>query len=351
MWLLMNETPFAAERTWTRDENGAEFWLVAVRASFQIDLDGRQALAEQQTEVQRFPVFAGDPLTTGLTTDSDFVLSKAGTDILVEGSAVTPGRRPETRSQLRIKLANIDKSLAIIGDRRIYAGAIGPAMTEPNPFVEMQISWERTYGGWDRQGKTETWEPSNPAGCGFASHPSHLFDTQAPNIEYLNATYRGPHSGQPAALGPIAHHWQPRVRYAGTYDTAWQENRDPLPPTDFDRRYFRSAPLDQQTIEPLVGYEQVRIGGMTSDGFLSFVLPRIKFDVITSFKGCGDVRQTPEIHTVWLMPNHRRFEMVWLSALEVPPGREEKLVGTTIRIRPRIGTPNSIRQTGVWMSD
>ena len=36
MWLLMNETPFAAEQTWTRDERGAEFWSVAIRASFEI---------------------------------------------------------------------------------------------------------------------------------------------------------------------------------------------------------------------------------------------------------------------------------------------------------------------------
>ncbi|WP_223428990.1 DUF2169 family type VI secretion system accessory protein [Tateyamaria pelophila] len=351
MWLLINETPFAAERTWTRDERGAEFWLVAVRASFKIDLDGRQSTAKEQTEVQRFPVFAGDPMTTGLITDSDFVLSKTGTDVLVNGRAITPDRRPETRSQVRIKLADIDKSLDVVGDRRIYSGALGLAMTEPNPFIEMPITWERTYGGWDRQGKKEAWEPSNPAGCGFARYPSHLFDTQAPNIEYPDAPYHGARSSKPAALGPVAHHWQPRVRYAGTYDAVWAQNRDPLPPVDFDRRYYRSAPLDQQTAEPLVGYEEVRIGGMTPDGFLGFILPRITFDMITTFKGGGDVRQTPTVHTLWLMPNRRRFEMVWLSALEVPPGRDEKLVGTTIRIRPRMGTPDSIRRTGVWRPD
>jgi hypothetical protein len=32
----------------------------------------------------------------------------------------------------------------------------------------------------------------------------------------------------------------------------------------------------------------------------------------------------------------------------VPPGREEKLVGTTVRIKPRVGTPASILRTGVW---
>ena len=49
------------------------------------------------------------------------------------------------------------------------------------------------------------------------------------------------------------------------------------------------------------------------------------------------------------MPDYRRFELVFLTVLEVPPGREEKLVGTTIRLRRRIGTPDSVRATGVWV--
>ena len=94
---------------------------------------------------------------------------------------------------------------------------------------------------------------------------------------------------------------------------------------------------------------QVRLGGLTPDGFWGFVLPRLVFDFTTSFKGGINIRQQPSIHTLWLMPEYRRFELVFLTALEVPPGREEKLVGTTIRLRQRIGTPDSVRATGVWV--
>ena len=348
MWLLTNETPFAAERTWTRDERGAEFWLVAVRACFEIDPDGRQSPAPKQTPVQRVPEFAGDPLSTGLVTDSDFVLEKTSTDILVRGHAYAPERRPTTRCRVRLKVSTIDKSLDVVGERRIFRGAIGAALTEPQPFLDMPLTWERTYGGWDRTGKSEAWEPANPAGIGFATDPAHLYDSQAPNVEYPDAPYSGPGAGRPAAFGPVAPHWQPRVGYAGTYDKRWQESRDPLLPADFDRRFFRAAPVDQQTQAPLVGYEEVRLGGMTPDGFLGFILPRIKFDIITAFRGTGDVRQEPSIHTLWLFPDARRFEIVYLSALEVPPSREEKLVGTTLRVRPRIGTPASILRSGVW---
>lgn len=36
--------------------------------------------------------------------------------------------------------------------------------------------------------------------------------------------------------------WQPRLRYAGTYDQHWMDERLPFLPEDFDLRYFQSAP-------------------------------------------------------------------------------------------------------------
>jgi hypothetical protein len=351
MWMLRNTTPFASETTWTRDERGAEFWLVAVRASFEIDLEGRQSPAAKQTEVQRTPAFAGDPLTSGLLNDSDFVLHKDGTDVLIEGRVYAPESRPTTNCSVRLKVDTVDKTLNVFGDRRILKGLTGLSITKPKPFLDMPLTWERTYGGLDQKGDKEEWEPSNPVGKGFATNPSQLDETIAPNFEYPGEPYRGPRLGRAAAFGPVAPHWQPRVRYAGTYDKLWQETRDPLLPADFDRRYFRCAPEDQQTQKPLIGYEEVRLGGFTPDGFLGFVLPRINFSIVTTFRRYGDVRQRPSIHTLWLMPDRRRFEIVYVSALEVPPGREEKLLGTTVLIRKRIGTPSSFLRTGVWSAE
>jgi len=349
--MLRNMTPFAAETSWTRDERGAEFWLVAVRACFEIDHEGRQSPASKQTEVQRAPVFAGDPLKTGLLCDSDFVLDKSGTDILVEGRAYAPEGRPTRRCSVSLKVHTVDKTVNVVGERRISKGWFGLSMTRPKPFLEMPMTWEHTYGGWDRDGDKEEWVPSNPAGKGFAIDRSHLDGTIAPNWEYPSAPYRGSRSGRPAAFGPVAQHWQPRVQYGGTYDEQWQQTRDPLVPADFDRRYFRCAPADQQTHTPLIGYEEVTLGGLTVDGSLGFVLPRISFNFITMFRRYGDIQQKPSIHTLWLMPDRRRFEIVYVSALEVPPGREEKLVGTTVLIRRQIGTPPSILRTGVWSAD
>jgi hypothetical protein len=351
MWMLRNTTPFAAETSWIRDERGAEFWLVAVRACFEIDQQGRQSPAAKQTEVQRAPSFASDPLRSGLLCDSDFALHKDGTDVLVEGRAYAPEGRPTTNCSLRLIVGTVDKSVNVVGERRISKCLAGLSMSSPEPFLNMPLTWSRTYGGWDCMQDKQEWEPSNPVGKGFAIDPLHLDGSEAPNFEYPGAPFRGPRSGRPAAFGPVAHHWHPRLRYGGTYDKQWQQTRDPLLPTDFDRRYFRCAPEDQQTQKPLIGYEDVRLGGMTADGFLGFVLPRISFNFITTFRRYGDVQQTPSIHTLWLMPDRRRFEIVYVSALEVPPGREEKLVGTTVLVRRRLGASSSILRSGVWNAD
>ena len=348
MWMLRNTTPFSAGTTWTRDERGAEFWLVAIRACFDIDPDGRQSLAAEQTEVQRAPVFAGDPLASGLLRDSDFVLHKEGTDVLVEGHAYAPKGRPATHSAVRLKVGTVDKMLHVFGERRLSHGLLGLSMAKPEPFLQMPLGWDRAYGGWDKQGKNEQWEPSNPAGKGFATDPAHLDGKAAPNFEYSDAPYRGPGEVRAAAFGPIAHHWQPRLRHAGTYDAHWQATRDPLTPEDFNRRYFHSAPDDQQTSRPLTGHEEVLLQGFTPDGFLGFVLPRISFDIITTFTRYGDIRQKPAIHTLNLMPDRRRFEVVYASALEVPPGREEKLIATTVHMKRQVNAPAEILRTGVW---
>ena len=88
LWLSTNETDFAAERTWTRDEYGAEFWHVAVRASIETDLNGRQRIAEMQADVRHVQNKFCNPMDSGSVIDSDFTLHKDSTDILVEGSAL-----------------------------------------------------------------------------------------------------------------------------------------------------------------------------------------------------------------------------------------------------------------------
>lgn len=348
MWLLSNHTPFAAERTWTRDEHGAEVWLVSVKAAFEIHPDGRQVLLKEQIPVTRVPVFAGDPLQTEIVDESDFNLEKSRTDVLVAGHAHVTGGTPAAETIVRLRVADIDKSLRVTGDRTIADGLVASKVGGPQAFAQMPITWRRSYGGTDMQTLKPAWEARNPVGTGFAVEPRHLAGRLAPNFEYQDAPYRGPGNCRPAGLGPIARHWLPRVSYAGTYGADWEKSRDPLPPIDFDRAFYQCAPEDQQTRTPLVGHEQVQLSNFTADGSLQFLLPRISFDLVTQFYGRADRHHRAAVHTLWLLPDQRRFVMVWQSALPCPYD-EERLKCTTIRFKRRISVPPSVTATGVWM--
>ncbi|HTR78858.1 MAG TPA: DUF2169 domain-containing protein, partial [Gemmatimonadaceae bacterium] len=94
MWLLKNETPFAAERGWTRGKGGEHLWIVSVKATYDVGPDGRIALAAEQLPPVHLPEYSGEPGASSLTYDSDLLLLKPATDILVNASAYAPGRRP-----------------------------------------------------------------------------------------------------------------------------------------------------------------------------------------------------------------------------------------------------------------
>jgi hypothetical protein len=93
MWQLVNNTPFAAERAFVRDQNGAEVWLVAVKGTYDIKPDGTTALAEKQIEVCMAPEYFGVPGKSSLRYESDLVHTAAYRCHL-HGHAYAPNGRP-----------------------------------------------------------------------------------------------------------------------------------------------------------------------------------------------------------------------------------------------------------------
>jgi hypothetical protein len=350
MWLLNNLTPFAAERTWVRDENGAEIWVVAVKGSFLIEEGGRQILNPEQNPVSRVPLFRGDPLNSSLLSECDLVHKKLRTDVLVEGDAVAPYGIAARTLDVRLKLASIDKTLRVYGDRLIDTG-FGMSLSEPEPFTRIPIVYERSYGGTDQRDadpRRHGWEPRNPVGVGFATHRRYVDATPAPNIEFPDSPYRGWEKGKPAGFGPVARHWSPRVQLAGTYDQRWEETRKPLLPADFDAGFYQCAPRDQQTDDFLKGGETVEIHNMSVNGHLSFLLPRVTFRLHTRFYDGTTADHDTVLHTVILQPNQCAFQMVWHSQLPCHH-KVNKLEVTRVSLKSRIHVSASDVAAGVWM--
>lgn len=342
MWMLNNQTPFAAERTWVRDKNGAEVWLVAVKGTFDILPDGTTVPAEKQEDVVMAPEFSGDPNSSSLFNDTDLPHKKLATDVLLQGHAYAPEGKPVTELLVGFKLASIQKILRVTGDRFWQDSLGGVQISEPKPFEKMPLVYERAFGGMDLNDPDESkhdWDVRNPAGCGFATKAEYLIGKPVPNIEDPNALLTNwKQRPIPVGFGPIAGHWHPRVRLAGTYDENWEKTRQPLLPEDFDERYYQSAPKDQQVAGFLKGEEAIQMVNLTPGGKFQFRLPRIFLGFTTHFFDGTSENHRAVLHTVILKPDLPQVVMVWHTHLPCHH-KVLKLNNTTIRLKqPVLGS-------------
>jgi len=315
MWQIDNRTSFAAERGWVRDRDGAEIWLVAVKATFDIKPDGSVEIAKEQPPVLRVAEHYGEPGRSSVKYDADLVLTKRTTDVVVVGHAYSPAGSTVTQLDVGFKVGPIQKVLRVFGDRTW--GSFGASA--PQPFGKMPLVYERAYGGVDRQSKhpEKDWEWRNPVGTGFAVSGRNATGLKLPNVEdpkkLINSWSDRP---PPAGIGAIASHWQPRVALAGTYDEHWMKTRQPLLAEDLDDRYFQCAPVDQQAPEFLRGGEPVLLHRLTPDGSLRFFLPKPYLGFETRFyDGRPEIHKNRKLHTVILEPDFPRVSLVWHSAL------------------------------------
>lgn len=336
MWQVDNRTPFAAERGWVRDRNGAEIWLVAVKCTFDIRPDGTTEVSKEQPPVLRLPEHFGEPGKSSIKYENDLVLTKRTTDIIVVGHGYAPAERPVTSLDVGFRVGPVQKLLRVTGDR-MWAVA-GP--TSPEPFVKMPLTYERAFGGSDQKSEQpdRDWDWRNPVGTGFAVSRDNASGLNLPNVEYPDAGVRAWNDRpQPAGFGAIACHWQPRVSFAGTYDDNWMKTRQPLLPEDFDDRYFQCAPADQQAPAFLRGGEPVVLLNLTPGGDLRFFLPKVFLGFDTRFyDGSRELHKERKLHTVILEPDLPRVSLVWHSALPCH-FKVQKLERTIVTVKTQLG--------------
>ena len=157
----------------------------------------------------------------------------------------------------------------------------------------------------------------NTVGRGFhvnrAKEAIHL--KPLPNTEELGHRVRKSKGKyRPMAFGPLGRAWEPRPKFAGTYDQNWIDNIFPFLPADFDERYFQSAPADQQ-IDYLEGGEDVVLLNLTPEGRTAFKVPRIAVPVTFYLKNHEAKETTAVCDTIIVEPDLRRFLLIWRASL------------------------------------
>jgi hypothetical protein len=328
MWVVDNNTPFGIGRAFARDGQGGEVFLLAVKGSFVVRADGSLRCADEQTPPAVVPSWNGEAGASSLDEDTEMVLHKPATDVIVVGHAYAPGGRPVPQVDVAWRVGNLERRLRAFGVRvwTHHRATSSVVPSAPRPLQKVPLVYERAFGGKDPAapaGRPNA-SASNPVGSGFAHDPRALVDAAAPELEIPGVPLKaGPFDAAPAGFGPVAPGWAPRVRFAGTYDEAWRSRRAPLPPTDFDDRFFCSAPAAQQVTGRFSGGEPVELANMTPEGRLATRLPRIEIRARAMFLD-GEARAVAQLNTVRIEPDHRRIRLVWLAAMACH-GREHLL--------------------------
>ncbi len=244
--VIVNNTPYAVEEAILTDADGRELFVAVVKASFRWRPDASLEPLAEVVPLAIADVYAGKPEKSGLLTAAEVTLPKPKVDVLLAGEIIPRAPVEELDCSLEVG-RQLRKTLRVFGDRywRPSAGrSVLPS--RPKPFSRMPIAWERSFGGTDPDDPAVI-DRRNPIGRGICKQTKTLEGHPAPNFEDPNLPISDPlKRPRPVGFGPVAPHWQPRSDLAGTYDERWKEERFPLLPLNFDRRFLNAAPEDQQ---------------------------------------------------------------------------------------------------------
>ena len=252
----------------------------------------------------------------------DMAMPKPKGELLVWGRCFPPDGGPRGASQVSVRLGPIEKRLYVFGNRywKKAAGA-GYSITEPEPFIDMPLTYDRAFGGngFDR----------NPLGRGVAavmtssgtqSHP-------LPNVEDPRRLVGSPADRpDPAGFAPLDYTWPQRAKKLGTYDNKWFQERWPFYPDDMNWTYFNAAPEDQQIEDFFAGTEPFSVAGMhPKEPLIESRLPGIRhrFFINQLTDAAKPEGQTlfkevlTRVDTVWLFPHAKKGIAISRGSAEV----------------------------------
>jgi len=312
--LIDNLTAFNVRAFPMIDRHGADVITAVAKVTWTVSAAGEVSYALPQRPIRPFDEMLTDGPFSSVTSPSDRVDEKPGTDVIMVGHAWPSGSASQMEVSLRVETGDraLAKSVRVFGNRVFIASGSGVSRSKPLAITApVPLVYELADGGADIEGQEEAlMDPLNPAGVGVARDKKKLVDTQAPQIESL--------SGEgPAGFGAIAEGWGTRSKYSGTFDEAWSRKRAPLRPSDFDPRFNCVANPDLWSETPLSGSEPVEVLGATASGVWRFKLPLFTPRFEATVDGEKRALDT-HLDTVFIDANEGQVELCWRASVALP---------------------------------
>ncbi len=312
------------------DRHGGDLLLIWAALSFELPQPGSRAqpsLAEAQPPPSPGPIWFGDPGVSSAIWEAPIAHARPTTEVHVRADACAPEGTTVTELPVGVRVGECVQQAVVFGERRWTAlGDISP----PQPFERIPLVWENAFGGASvLDGKLI--EMRNPIGVGMYAGAGEASNRRLPFIEHPQQRIRSVGDRpEPVGFLPRGTGWEPRARYAGTYDDAWTETRCPLWPVDFDERFFLAAPPALFAPRRFVGGEPVMLVGMHPRGDLAFELPRTRVSASCRFLRRSEQRERElELDIVSIDAIAERLSLIFRAT--VPAHRElEEHVETVV---------------------
>lgn len=312
MFELINETGLPGQLLLGPDKDGYDVMTAVLKGTWRIE--GERCVPHEEP----VPIVAGDqhyedPESSSVRLESDLAPFKPATDVVLLGQAYAP-RVGAKESEVLFEVGSVSQRARVFGER-YWSMSLGVAKTHgPKPFESIPLRWEHAFGGAQPKDDGEGFEGAeerNPLGTGFVKKRSGFVNgLRLPSFEHPKQRLKRPgQTPEPVGFGFVMRHWLPRRDYAGTYDAAWETDRMPLLPEDFDEQAFCGAPGVLQATPYLQGDENVTALGVRPDGPLQCALPGVRPNFEMHFEGWQPLE--PALDTVVVDAEARQVHMTW----------------------------------------
>jgi hypothetical protein len=321
---LENATLFDAAALPLIGPKGEHLLTVLVKGTF-VFTSGHSEPADDQTPIAYGDLFEDEDQGGGVRYESDIVPFKPRTDVVLRATAYAPEGKPAPVVPVGVKVGPVEKRLVVFGERYWnHAGVLSRhyTITAPKPFVRRPIVYRDAFGGMDAV--TGAYCAENLVGTGLytVKNKQNLAGKPLPCIEDPRCLIRDLEDRpRPVGFGFYHRAWRPRAGYAGTYDHAWRKRRSPLPPEDFDARFYNGAHPDLQADGYLKAGEPVVLLNLTPEGEMRFHLTDITPTCAATRKARGDRRKSEtlvmHLDTIFMEPDEKRYGLVWRTAIPI----------------------------------
>lgn len=293
------------------------------------------------TEQALWPMVT-DQIPNGAVFDKGQLKPKG--EVIIAGCALSPADEPIEGIRVSARFGQVQKQLAVFGDRSWQLTDQGIQMTRPVPFLKMPIGDAQAFGG-------PSYAPNQRGkGHGARSLLEAGYDAPLPNVEDPGHLIKSVEDlPVPAHFGPIAADDAARLKYLGTYDQHWIDHVSPLKPDDFNPLYHCEAPPEQRLDGFIEGGEIFTISGMSrGEASVGGQLPRLTARCFYKPLQSDDlIETTMRCDTVTLFPNVQKATLTFRGLVRGTDRFAEDIAAIMVAVEHT----DAVRREGSYYAD